>query len=178
MPYIKIIKFQSLDNFILSATQVPPFPLYFHRYKNANDVRFKNLWMLVNAGAAGQLALLSRTWLFVHLIEWLFAWSPSKNGLDWQRRMQISARCGSPEISLVWLSLTRWAWWIWVIYWSCRRASRRSAQRFLSVSGSNFGHQSPPSLSSIKVYLVPKLSASSRFAYTFIRFNLFNLEAS
>ena len=37
---------------------------------------------------------------------------------------------------------------------------------------------SPPSLSSIKVYLVPKLSASSRFAYTFIRFNLFNLEAS
>ena len=81
---------------------------------------------------AGQLALLSRTWLFVHLIEWLFAWSLSKNGLDWQRRTQISARCGSPEISLVWLSLTRWAWWIWVIYWSCRRASRRSAQRFFS----------------------------------------------
>ncbi len=45
--------------------------------------------MLVNAGTAGQVALLSRTWLFVHLIEWLFAWHPKirtcKNGLDSQR---------------------------------------------------------------------------------------------
>ena len=58
--------------------------------------------MLVNVGTAGQLALLSRTWLFVHLVEWLFAWHPCKNGLDSQRRTQISAKCGSPEISSEW----------------------------------------------------------------------------
>ncbi len=49
--------------------------------------------MLVNVGTAGQLALLinvlSRTWLFMHLLEWLFVWHPCKNGLISQRRMQI-----------------------------------------------------------------------------------------
>ena len=110
---------------------------------------------------------------FVHLIEWSFVWHPCKNGLVSQRRMQTSARCGSPEISSVWLSLTSCVWWIWVIYWSCRRVSRRSAQRFLRVCGSNFGHQRPPFLSSRNSDLVPKLSTSSRFDYTYIRCYLF-----
>ena len=113
---------------------------------------------------------------FVHLIEWLFVWHPCKNGLVSQRRMQTSARCGSPEISSAWLSLTSWAWWIWVIYWSCRRVSRRSAQRFVRVYGSNFEHQSPPFLSLINSDLVRKLSTSSRFAFTYIRCYLFFYE--
>jgi hypothetical protein len=57
--------------------------------------------MLVNVSTAGQLALLSRTILLVHLIEWLFVWHPCKNGLVSQRRMLTSARYGSPEINSV-----------------------------------------------------------------------------
>ena len=107
--------------------------------------------------------------------EWLFVWHPCKNGLVSQRRMQTSARYDSPEISSVWLSLTSWAWlWlIWVIFWSCRRFSRRSARRFSRVYGSNFGHHSPPFLSLINSDLVRKLSTSSRFAFTYIRCYLF-----
>jgi hypothetical protein len=51
--------------------------------------------MLVNVGTAVQLAVLSRIWLFVHFIEWLFVWHPCKHGLDSQRRMQ--------DFSAVWL---------------------------------------------------------------------------
>ena len=58
------------------------------------------------------------------------------------------------------------------------RGLSKIGAKIFEFSGSNFGHQSPTSLSSIKVYLVPRLSASSCFAYTFIRFNLFILEAN
>ncbi len=54
-----------------------------------------------------------------------------------------------------------------MIYLSSRRITRRSAQRFKRVCGSNFGHQSPTFLSSINTYLGPKLSASSHFACTY-----------
>ena len=51
--------------------------------------------------ARSPVRLLSRAFPFVHLVEWLFAWRPCRNSLDSQQRTQISARCGSPEISLV-----------------------------------------------------------------------------
>ncbi len=56
--------------------------------------------------------------------------------------MQITARCGSPDMAF--LDLTRWVCWIWVIHWSCWRATRILAQRFLRVCGSNFGLQKSP----------------------------------
>ena len=64
-----------------------------------------------------------------------------------------------------------------MIFRSCRRASRRSAQRFLRVCGLNFGHQSPPFLSSINTHLVPKLGTGwTLFAPAF--FSLLILENS
>ncbi len=47
--------------------------------------------MLVNAGTAGQLALLLRTWLFVHLIEWLL-----------QKRLGLTTK--DADFSAVWLT--------------------------------------------------------------------------
>ena len=63
-------------------------------------------------------------------------WHPCKNGLDSQRKMQISAQCGS----FGWLLLTSWAWWIWVIYWSCFLVCRAAlvAPRGVLISSSMF----------------------------------------
>ena len=96
-----------------------------------------------------------------------------------QKRLGLTTK--DADISAVWLTrdefgmtfLDQLGLRILVIYWSCRRASRRSVHIFLRICGSNFGHQSPPFLFSTNKDLVSKLSACSGFAYTYIHCYLF-----
>ena len=126
--------------------------------------------MLVNVGTAGQLALLSRTSLYVHLIEWLFAWHPFKNGFVfsavWLTRHQFGMSF-LDQLGLVLMDMSD-------LLELSKGLSKIGAKIFESLWFMfKLRTSKSPFLFSINTDLVPNLSTSSHFAYTYINCYLF-----
>ena len=108
-------------------------------------------------------------------------WHPFKNGLVSQRRMLTSARYGSPESDQIGMSFLDQLGLMDMsdLLELSKGLSKIGAKIFESLWFMfKLRTSKSPFLFSINTDLVPKLSTSSRFAYTFIHCYFFLLEAS